>query len=88
MKIKKILKKINFIKVIIVLLYLVLAQLVWHCKEYVLLDLMKVKQNSIQYYIYVFGLGAVLTIILIALIITLKRHKKEIKHERYRFKKQ
>lgn len=73
---KKILKKVNLIKVLIVELYLVIAQLVWHCKEYVLLDLMKVELNTILYYIYVFGLGTILTIILIALIITLKRHNK------------
>ncbi len=82
-KIKKILKKINFIKILIVELYLVIAQLVWHCKEYVLIDLMKLKQNTIPYFIYVFGIGAVLTIVLIALIITLKRFninkKKETK---------
>lgn len=78
---KKILKKVNLIKVLIVELYLVIAQLVWHCKEYVLLDLMKVELNSMFYYIYVFGLGTILTIVLIALVITLKRHKKEIKNE-------
>ncbi len=78
-KIMNILKKINYIKVIIVELYIVLAQLVWHCKEYVLLDLMKVKQNSIQYYVYVFGLGAVLTIILIAIIIKLINPRKNNK---------
>lgn len=72
---KKILKKVNLIKVLIVELYLVIAQLVWHCKEYVLLDLMRLELNSILYYIYVFGLGAILTIVLIALIITLKRFK-------------
>lgn len=78
---KKILKKVNLIKVLIVELYLVIAQLVWHCKEYVLLDLMKIKHNTIPYYIYVYGLGVILTIILIALIITLKRYKKVIKNE-------
>lgn len=80
-KMKKILKKINFIKIIIVELYLVIAQLVWHCKEYVLVDLMKLKQNTIPYFIYVFGIGAVLTIILIALIITLKRYNKAKEEE-------
>lgn len=80
-KIMNILKKINYIKVLIVELYILVAQLVWHCKEYVLLDLMKVKQNTIPYFIYVFSLGAVLTIILITLIITLKRYHRNIKHE-------
>lgn len=85
-KIKQIKKKINFIKVLIVELYIVVAQLIWHCKEYVLLNLMKIKQNTMLYFVYTFSLGAFLTIILIALIITLKRHKKEIKHEEKRMK--
>lgn len=35
-KINKILKKINFIKIIIVELYLIVAQFVWHLKDYVI----------------------------------------------------
>lgn len=72
---EKITEKIKFVdtlKMLCVALYIVIAQLIWHCKEYALIELMNVKQNSIPYYIYVFGLGAILTIILLAIIIALK----------------
>lgn len=78
-KITKRIKLINVLKTILILLYVVIAQLIWHCKEYVLLFLMKVEQNSIPYYIYVFGLGAVLTIILLAIIIKLINPRKNNK---------
>lgn len=84
-KINKILKKINFIKIIIVELYLIVAQFVWHLKDYVI-DYMTSKtttelQIKMIHIILNYGLATILTIILIALIISLKRFKKEIKHE-------
>ena len=84
-KINKILKKINFIKIIIVELYLIVAQFVWHLKDYVI-DYMTSKattelQIKMIQIILNYGLATILTIILIALIISLKRFKKEIKHE-------
>lgn len=70
----------NNMKILLILLYLLVAQLIWHCKEYVLIELMKVKQNSIPYYFYVFGLGALLTLLLLAIIIKLRkpRNSKDI----------
>lgn len=84
-KINKILKKINFIKIIIVELYLIVAQFVWHLKDYVI-DYMTSKattelQIKMIHIILNYGLATILTIILIALIISLKRFKKEIKHK-------
>ncbi len=80
-KIKKLFKKINYIKVIIVELYIVLAQFIWHCAKYILTTFMKLKQNTIPYYVYSYGVGIVLTLILIALIISLKRFKINAKKE-------
>ena len=74
-KINKILKKINFIKIIIVELYLIVAQFVWHLKDYVI-DYMTSKattelQIKMIHIILNYGLATILTIILIALIISL-----------------
>ena len=66
---KKILAKINLFKIIIVELYLVLAQLIWHLKEY-FYDFAKIQINSILYYVYSIGIAVSLTAILIA--VTLK----------------
>lgn len=68
---KKILSKINVFKIIIVELYIVLAQLIWHLKEY-LYKLAKIQINSILYYVYSIGIAVSLTAILIVLIIKLK----------------
>ena len=68
---KKILAKINLFKIIIVELYLVLAQLIWHLKEY-FYDFAKIQINSILYYVYSIGIAVSLTAILIVLIIKLK----------------
>lgn len=68
---KKILAKINIFKIIIVELYLVLAQLIWHLKEY-FYNFAKIQINSILYYVYSIGIAVLLTAILIALIIKLK----------------
>ena len=84
-KIQKMLKKINVIKILIIELYLVLAQLVWHLKDYVIDYMISVEPTELAknmiYYVCNIALAVVLTIILIALIIKLKKHKKEIKNE-------
>lgn len=84
-KIQKMLKKVNLIKILIVELYLVIAQLIWHLKDYAIDYMISVAPTELSknmiYYVCNIGLAVVLTIVLIALIITLKRHKKEIKHE-------
>ena len=85
-KIKQILKKINFIKVIIVLLYLVVAQLLWHLAQdyaivYIVSKATTELQTKILYVFWSIAVALILTLILIALIITLKRHKKGIKND-------
>ncbi len=68
---KKILSKINVFKIIIVELYIVLAQLMWHLKEY-LYTLANIQIKSFSYYVYNTGITVSLTAILIALIVKLK----------------
>lgn len=75
-------KKIKIIiKIILVVLYIALSILLWNCKDYVLLKLMKIEQYSIIYYVHTFGIGIILAVILLALIITLKRFNIAIKNE-------
>lgn len=84
-KIKSILKKINYIKIIIVELYIVIAQLIWHCKDYLIglvVPIPPIKlQDKLFYLIFNSGVAVGLTSLLIALIIKLKRpnNKKEEK---------
>lgn len=85
-KIKQILKKINIIKVLIVELYLVVAQLLWHLAQdyaivYIVSKATTELETKILYVFWSIAVALILTLILIALIITLKRHKKEIKNE-------
>ena len=68
---KKILSKINVFKIIIVELYIVLAQLMWHLKEYLYM-LANIQIKSFSYYVYNTGIAVSLTAILIALIVKLK----------------
>lgn len=84
-RIMNILKKINYIKTYIVLLYIIVAQLIWHSRGYVIDYMVSKATTELQIKminaVVNVGLALLLTLILIALIITLKRHKKEIKHE-------
>lgn len=84
-KIKQVIKKINIIKVLIVELYLVVAQLIWHSRGYVIDYMVSKATTELQIKminaVVNIGLALLLTLILIALIITLKRHKKGIKNE-------
>lgn len=79
-KITKKFQLVDVLKIILILSYMIVAQLVWNCKEYVLIELMNEKKNSIPYYVYVLGLGAILTLILLAIIIKLRkpRNSKDI----------
>lgn len=79
--IKKILNKINVFKIIIVELYIVLAQLIWHLKEY-LYKLANIPIKSISYYVYNIGIAVSLTAILIALIVKLKNPINSKKEEK------
>lgn len=78
---KKLLSKINVFKIIIVELYIVLAQLIWHLKEY-LYKLANIQIKSIPYYVYNTGIAVSLTAILIALIIKLKNPINSKKEEK------
>lgn len=82
---KKIMKKNNFIKIIVVILYLVIALLVWHEKDYVINYMISKTTTDLQAkilpYIYNIGLAIILIIVLIALIITLKRFNRSLKNE-------
>ncbi len=85
-KIKQIIKKINIIKVIIVLLYLVIAQLLWHLAQdyaivYIVSKATTELQTKILYVFWSIAVALILTLILIALIITLKRHNKAKEEE-------
>ncbi len=79
--IKKILNNINVFKIIIVELYIVLAQLIWHLKEY-LYKLANIQIKSISYYVYNIGIAVSLTAILIALIVKLKNPINSKKEEK------
>ena len=84
-KIKRIMKKINIIKVLIVELYLVLAQLIWHLRVYAIDYMVSKTTTELQIKminaVVNIGLVIILSIILIALIITLKRHNKDKEEE-------
>ena len=68
-------KKFNFIKILLVECYVIIAQLIWHCKDYVLNKLMNIPNNTIPYYIYSFGLGIILTLVLIAIVVSFTKSK-------------
>ncbi len=74
---KNIFRLKNLLKILLVELYIVFAQLIWHCKDYLLLKILtippKTLGDKILFYTYNGGLIIILTIILIALIITLIR---------------
>ena len=78
-------KKINIIKVLIVELYLVLAQLIWHLRVYAIDYMVSKTTTELQIKminaVVNIGLVIILSIILIALIITLKRHNKDKEEE-------
>ena len=84
-KIKRIMKKINIIKVLIVELYLVVAQLIWHLRVYAIDYMVSKTTTELQIKminaVVNIGLVIILSIILIALIITLKRHNKDKEEE-------
>lgn len=84
-KIKQVMKKINIIKVLIVELYLVVAQLIWHSRGYVIDYMVSKATTELQIKminaVVNIGLVIILSIILIALIITLKRHNKDKEEE-------
>lgn len=84
-KIKRIMKKINIIKVLIVELYLVVAQLIWHLRVYAIDYMVSKTTTELQIKminaVVNIGLVIILSIILIALIITLKRHNKAKEEE-------
>ena len=84
-KIKQIPKKINIIKVLIVELYLVVAQLIWHLRVYAIDYMVSKTTTELQIKminaVVNIGLVIILSIILIALIITLKRHNKDKEEE-------
>ncbi len=84
-KIKQIPKKINIIKVLIVELYLVVAQLIWHLRVYAIDYIVSKTTTELQIKminaVVNIGLVIILSIILIALIITLKRHNKAKEEE-------
>ncbi|MCI9279647.1 MAG: ATP-binding protein [Bacilli bacterium] len=84
-KIKQIPKKINIIKVLIVELYLVVAQLIWHLRVYAIDYMVSKTTTELQIKminaVVNIGLVIILSIILIALIITLKRHNKAKEEE-------
>lgn len=84
-KIMNILKKINYIKIYIVLLYIIVAQLLWHSRGYVIDYMVSKATTELQIKminaVVNIGLALLLTLILIALIITLKRHNKAKEEE-------
>lgn len=85
-KIKQILKKINFIKVIIVELYIVIAQLLWHLAQdyaivYIVSKATTELEAKILYVFWSIAVAVILSIVLIALIITLKRYNKAKEEE-------
>lgn len=84
-KIMNILKKINYIKTYIVLLYIIVAQLLWHSRGYVIDYMVSKATTELQIKminaVVNIGLALLLTLILIALIITLKRHNKAKEEE-------
>ncbi len=84
-KIKQIPKKINIIKVLIVELYLVVAQLIWHLRVYAIDYMVSKTTTELQIKminaVVNIGLVIILSIILIALIITFKRHNKAKEEE-------
>lgn len=84
-KIMNILKKINYIKTYIVLLYIIVAQLLWHSRGYVIDYMVSKATTELQIKmvnaVVNIGLTTILSIILVALIITLKRYNKAKEEE-------
>lgn len=72
---KNIFRLKNILKIIFVELYIVVAQLIWNCKDYLLVKILTIPPitfgDKLLFYTYNGGLLIILTIILIALIITL-----------------
>lgn len=68
-------KKFNFIKILLVECYVIITQLIWHCKDYVLINFMNIPNNTIPYYLYSIGLGIILTLILIGIVISFTKSK-------------